>query len=104
MKEVDYIYFELRRLSNGKGFVTDPIMINENALIFKPDTNSVGYRGFTNMTERRSGQEYLIIDQYWVDLKKFHNSENNSELSKRVKECKEKLQEKWQKEIHLEIE
>lgn len=43
---------------------------NENVLMNRPHTNSSGYWSFRHMTKRRPG-EYLVVDQYWIDLTKY---------------------------------
>jgi hypothetical protein len=72
MNDIKYIYFELYSENNSK-----PIIKNENVLLIKPDTNSNGYWGYRNMTERKRGigenihTEYVIVDQNWIDLTKY---------------------------------
>ena len=81
MDEIKYIYFEIKYV---KGVCeTEPTIENENVLMFKPNTNSSGVWGFTNITERKGFSEptFSIVEQNWVDLEKF-NDENHKVYSK----------------------
>ena len=70
---VKYLYFEIHKtMINGEN-VYETIE-NENALLFKPHTNSSGVWGFRTITGRDNsviGKHDLVIDQNWVDLNKF---------------------------------
>jgi len=67
-----YIYFEIKYISGYNS--TEQRIENENILLFKPDTNSDGFWGFTNITERHGFEEpsYSVVVQHWIDLEKFN--------------------------------
>lgn len=96
MNEIKYIYFEINRVTGIDE--TEPTIENENALLFKPNTNSRGVWGFTNITERKGFSEptYSIVNQFWIDLEKFkeekHKSDNH--LKKQVDIVLERLSQK----------
>lgn len=64
-----YIYFEVYWISNSNGYITSPILQNENILMIKPKTNSDGIWGYRNVTERKGKDEFVTVDQYWINLK-----------------------------------
>mgnify|MGYP006053622375 CR=1 FL=1 len=76
MIEVKYIYFEIRY--NTGVVKTEPRIENENVLLIKPHTNSSGYWGCSSMTEqkRKNGLSYSIVEQNWIDLDKFNESDH----------------------------
>lgn len=102
MNEINYIYFEIKYIK-GVG-ETEPTIENENALMFKPHTNSSGVWGFTNITERKGFSEptFSIVEQNWVDLEKF-NQENHEVYSKLKSQVDEVLNRLNQKLLKNEI-
>lgn len=91
MIEIKYLYFEIKYIKGvGK---TKPAIQNTNVLMIKPNTNSTGYYGFTNITERKGFNEptFSIVEQNWIDLEKF-------------KEEKHKLPHKLKKQVHIVLE
>ncbi len=73
-----YIYFEIKYIIGET--TAEPIIENENILLLKPNTNSVGHWGFRNVTERRSpanlssaaySATYSVVEQNWIDLDKY---------------------------------
>jgi hypothetical protein len=81
-----YIYFEISYIT-GKN-KTEPKIENENMLLTKPKTNSSGYWSFRHVTERmkrktvamgqkNESSDFLIVDQYWIDLEKFNIRESS---------------------------
>lgn len=86
MNDVKYIYFEIKYVKGIDG--TEPTIQNENALVFKPNTNSSGVWGFRNVTERKGFSEptFAIVEQHWVDLEKFNEQNHPAyhELRKNV--------------------
>ncbi len=73
MNEIKYIYFEIKYVKGVSE--TEPTIENENVLMFKPNTNSSGVWGFTNITT------FSIVEQNWIDLEKF-SKENHRVYSK----------------------
>lgn len=87
MIEVKYIYFEIRY--NTGVVKTEPRIENENVLLIKPHTNSSGYWGCSSMTEqkRKNGLSYSIVEQNWIDLDKFNESDHlNYRLKSQIQE------------------
>jgi hypothetical protein len=64
---IKYIYFEIYWQEGEQP--SDPIIRNENILLFKPHTNSSGEWGFRNVTKGK--YYYAIVDQSWIDLEKY---------------------------------
>ena len=79
MNNIKYLYFEIEYLIGDNA--TKPSIINENVLLIKPETNSSGVWGFTNMSERAGGKSFVVIEQYWIDLDKFKD-ENHKVYAK----------------------
>lgn len=96
MGEIKYIYFEINQIIGDNS--TEKIIENENVLLIKPNTNSSGVWGFTNMTERKgfSQPTFSIVNQYWIDLNKFKGEKHKiySELKKQVDIVMEKINSK----------
>lgn len=99
MKEIKYIYFEIKYVKGVDE--TEPTIENDNALLFKPHTNSSGIWGFTNITERKGFNEptYSIVEQNWVDLEKFNgrNHKVYDKLKQQVDMVLERLSQKMLK-------
>lgn len=107
MNDIKYIYFELYVENASK-----PKIQNENILFLKPDTNSSGYWGYRNVTERRkmnSVSDYIVVHQYWVDFTKYelrkniNTSPNGENYHLWIKNTLEKLKNKLRKEKLKEI-
>jgi hypothetical protein len=77
MKEIKYIYFEVNRITGYNQ--SEKNIENINILLIQPHTNSDGYWGFTNLTERHgfSEKSYNMVVQHWIDLEKYNNSGTN---------------------------
>lgn len=93
MKDIKYIYFEKYRIT-GYG-QTDFVIRNINILLIKPDTGSEDSSGVNecmNITERFGFPEksYFVVDQFWVDLDKYKNNDND--LNKNIKYVLNKLE------------
>lgn len=84
-----YIYFEVHKKSNHKGWVGTGSIQNLNILLLRPiNLNSVGVWGFGHVTESRNGSDmipksytewgksYNHVDQYWVDVQVYRNGED----------------------------
>jgi len=95
-----YIYFELNKI-NGYN-ETEITIENPNILMIEPNTNSDGFWGFTNITERHGfpTESSVIVNQNWVNLDKYDlNKYTNPKhpfykLDKHIKECIEILKTK----------
>ncbi len=76
MNEIKYIYFEIKYIKGVNE--TEPTIENENVLLIKPNTNSSGVWGFTNITERKGFSEptFSIVEQNWIDLEKFKEEQH----------------------------
>jgi hypothetical protein len=96
MNEIKYIYFEIKYVK-GVGR-TEPTIENENVLLIKPNTNSSGVWGFTNITERKGFKEptFSIVEQNWIDLEKFKEEQHKvyDSLKKQVDTVLERLNQK----------
>jgi len=69
--DVKYIYFELYSEPVIGEKKAEPSIQNENALMFKPHTNSSGIWGFTNITKSyryKTKVSSTVVNQYWIDL------------------------------------
>lgn len=66
-------------------------MQNENILLLKPWTNSMGVGGYTYMSKRPDTDISICVDQYWIDLDVyvFGKQKMYDEL---VEECLSKLE------------
>jgi len=75
MDKIKYIYFEVNYIIGIDP--TEKRIENENALMFKPNTNSSGYWGFRNLTERAnmSRPTFSVVEQFWIDLETFKGVE-----------------------------
>ncbi len=96
MNGIKYIYFEIKYVK-GVG-ETEPTIENENVLMFRPQTNSSGVCGFTNITERKGFSEptFSIVEQNWIDLEKFKEEQHKvyNSLKKKVDMVLERLNQK----------
>lgn len=96
--EIKYLYFEIKYVNNSNGLIMSTSEIeNENVLLIKPHTNSIGMWHFRNVTERKSLQKpstFSIVEQYWIDLDKFNDT--NHELYSTVMELRSILIERVQ--------
>jgi len=96
---IKYIYFEVKYVV-GAG-PTEPNIENENVLLLEPKTNSSGFWGFTNVTERKNFDKptFSIVEQTWINLELFNTTENLDEkLKSRVDEALKKIKNRWQKD------
>lgn len=66
-------------------------MQNENILLLKPWTNSMGVGGYTHMSKQPDTDISMCVDQYWIDLDVyvFGKQKMYDEL---VEECLAKLE------------
>lgn len=98
MSDIKYIYFEVRVDS---GHMPIPARIqNENALMFKPETNSSGIWGITSITEKHgfSIKSSFAIHQSWIDLEKYEPyTHDGGEFDKNVQEVLKSLNIKLRK-------
>jgi hypothetical protein len=62
-----YIYFEVLRITD-KADLVERKMQNENIMLRKPHTNSIGVMGYTHITKKPGTDISICMDQYWVDL------------------------------------
>jgi hypothetical protein len=103
VNKIKYIYFEIKYIKGAGG--TEPTIVNENALMFKPYTNSLGIFRFINATERKGyvtehrgfdEPTFSIVEQHWIDLEKFdvENRKLFSELKTHVDVVLNKLNQK----------
>lgn len=96
MQEIRYIYFEVIQIGGAK--LSEQKIDNENALLFKPHTNSSGIWSHRYTIEQRrfSGSTILLIDQYWIDLEKFKKEKHKvyQKLKKQVDIVLKKLNKK----------
>ena len=106
MEEVKYIYFEVHYLSQ-RYTKPEKTIQNENILVNKPRTNSIGYWGFRSMTKRHprpgvveENPVHYVVEQNWIDLTKLPvngmgamniTTANLIELEDAVKAVKNKL-------------
>jgi hypothetical protein len=69
---IKYIYYEKYAIynSDGKEVVKEKIQ-NINALLIKPNTNSSGIWGYRNVTEHKGKNEFVLLEQIWIDLEKY---------------------------------
>lgn len=97
MEDIKYIYYEIYSIvdSDGNKIVEEKFQ-NINILKLKPITNSSGFWGFTNVTERKSKNEFVWLHQNWINLEKYKlgHSLKNKEINK----CLEYLNIKLRKE------
>jgi len=96
MNEIKYIYFEIKYVKGVDG--TEPTIENENVLLIKPNTNSIGVWGFMNITQRHGFSEptFSIVEQNWIDLEKFkeENHKVYSKLKTQVDDVLDRLNQK----------
>jgi len=98
MDNIKYIYFELY----SEPVVGEEKKIakiqNENALMFKPHTNSSGIWGFANLTKSyryKTKDSTTSVEQIWIDLEKYDSSHiNRGKFDEYVKDCLNKLKNK----------
>ena len=96
MVKIKYIYFEINQITGYNA--TEKRVENENILLIKPDTNSSGVWGYTNITRRYGFPEPLfsVVNQYWIDLQKFEKEEHEvySDLKKHTVDILKRLNQK----------
>ena len=95
MNDIKYIYFEVYSISGVE--IVEPRLQNINALIFKPQTNSSGFWGYTNMTKRRNDDTFVWVHQNWVDIEKYNNKKLHHNMDNYIIECLKYLNVKLRK-------
>ena len=72
--DIKYIYFELYSEPVVGEETKKAEIQNENALMFKPNTNSSGIWGFTSLTKSyryKTRELHTHIQQFWIDFEKY---------------------------------
>lgn len=96
--DIKYIYFELYSQPGDDEKIT---IQRENALMFKPHTNSSGIWGFTNITKShryKTKETYTKVDQNWIDLEKYKPyTHDGGEYDRIVQEVLKRLNVKLRK-------
>jgi len=102
--DIKYIYFEVYWIDGDNPI--NPTLQNENALMFKPHTNSNGVWGYRNVTETKGRNEFVTVDQTWVDLEKYKPYEHYVDINggKFLEEAISKLNKKLRKPKLEQIE
>jgi len=72
---IKYIYFEIYWVDGVDS--VKPKIQNENILLIKPHTSSVGIWGYRNVTERKnmSTPTFVTVSQNWIDLEKYYKED-----------------------------